>query len=409
MGIDKRIAYDNRRLANVAYSSGELSALCYYIDDGCFPSNFMICGGPGTVNRYRPVEIYLDKYIGRIPIIILHNRNTLLETIAYRISARKEMAAAPIIINRNNPVFEPFYGMSPAQAPGALHRIAEGICAQIPHGFERVVKAHIEILQLLGRPISLSGFRYLCGFDEIPLRNGVMQLPCSKEQSYQIWADLGADSRNENSAYDLFRTVISRVAEEALESGWNDNNAISDVSLLQAISQKRTILLSVDPICSEVMQSYFFEELRAANRHPFILIIDRIYLQDKRLLSFISRPSNTTALGLISDSVYDMFGGDEQVWKPALAGIRKYIFFKHNNAYSAEAASEIMGKMDYSRAEHAYGRNTPFMRLFPSGHHDDVRITTENRYRVMPEKITMLEDGQAIFFNADNDTIIEYN
>ena len=76
---------------------------------------------------------------------------------------------------------------------------------------------------------------------------------------------------------------------------------------------------------------------------------------------------------------------------------------------TAAALSEIIGKYDHTKVEASQGTARGFFRILPHDRHEDVRFSTENRYRVMPEEITGLYPGQAIVFDASTDQIIYFN
>ena len=89
--------------------------------------------------------------------------------------------------------------------------------------------------------------------------------------------------------------------------------------------------------------------------------------------------------------------------------INCFIFFKHGTGKTAAALSEIIGKYDHTKVEASQGTARGFFRILPHDRHEDIRFSTENRYRVMPEEITGLYPGQAIVFDASTDQIIYFN
>lgn len=68
-----------------------------------------------------------------------------------------------------------------------------------------------------------------------------------------------------------------------------------------------------------------------------------------------------------------------------------------------------IGKYDHTKVEASQGTARGFFRILPHDRHEDIRFSTENRYRVMPEEITGLYPGQAIVFDASTDQIIYFN
>ena len=50
---------------------------------------------------------------------------------------------------------------------------------------------------------------------------------------------------------------------------------------------------------------------------------------------------------------------------------------------TAAALSEIIGKYDHTKVEASQGNARGFFRILPHDRHEDIRFSTENRYRVM--------------------------
>ena len=85
------------------------------------------------------------------------------------------------------------------------------------------------------------------------------------------------------------------------------------------------------------------------------------------------------------------------------------VFLKHSTGKTAETISEVIGKFDYEKVEQSHGTHCGFFKILPEGRHSDIRLSTENRFRVMPEEITALGPGQAIIFNTSTNQIIRFN
>lgn len=135
--------------------------------------------------------------------------------------------------HQRNSEFEPFFGMNEMQVVLSLRQLAYKLNYSVTPRFERVVKAHLSILKELNIPISLSGLNYLCQFYDIgEFHENIMALPCGEAISRRIWADLGIDSEDSNSQFDLFRAVISNLSHDASRGGWNDNNCVAELRII---------------------------------------------------------------------------------------------------------------------------------------------------------------------------------
>ena len=280
----------NKQLSNIFTAKGRLEDIGAYLCPNSEPANFVISGGSHPDERYQPLYIFFDAVIGRLPVIILHNSDIHVEAMITQSwqSIVTSPDSSPLwIVNQRNSEFEPFFGMDEMQVVMTLRQLAYKLNYSVTPRFERVVKAHLDILKELNVPISLSGLNYLCKFYDMgEFHENIMALPCGETVSRRIWADLGIDSEDSNSQFDLFRAVISNLSHDASHSGWNDNNCVSEFNCSQAIEHNATFLLSLNDMYSEMLLPYLAEELKSIQT-PFILIIDewdcifREYKQDK--------------------------------------------------------------------------------------------------------------------------------
>ncbi len=402
----------NQHLSNIYRSRGRLDGLGAYLSAGGIPASFMISGGAGPEEKYEPLYQFLDAFIGRYPMIVIHNNDVHMEALVSQTWQDAGVGdSAPLwVVNHRNPEFEPFAAMSDTQVVTVMRQLANKLCYTVTPRFERVIRAHIFILKELEIPISLSGFYYLCQFQDMgEFHDNILSLPCGEATGSRIWADLGVDSEDSNNQFDLFRTVISNLAGDCVQSGWNTENRVASKNCLEAIRQNATMLLSVNDLYTELLFPYLVEELKGNAQQPFILLMDGVRINDEHLSEYLRRGNSGCYCGIISDNVVDAIGGDENAFLRFAERMNCFIFFKHGTGKTAAALSEIIGKYDHTKVEASQGTARGFFRILPHDRHEDIRFSTENRYRVMPEEITGLYPGQAIVFDASTDQIIYFN
>lgn len=398
----------NRQNANLTAARGSLERLGGFLCPDGMPVSFLISGGIHAEDRVLPLRPLLLQTAGTMPVIVLHSRDTLL---------REEMQDLRQYCDTDQPLWdisagcsglEPFYGMTDMQVIGTLRQLAGRLGYTPAPRFERTVRAHLTILRQLGVPISLSGLHYLCQFQDMgELYDNVMELPCGNAAALRLWADLGAEDDGREQ-FDLFRTVICSLAEEAQYSGWNPDGQVDECNCLTALRQNAALLLEVDELHTQLLLTYLAEELRTAGNQRFLLLLDGIPLRDERLLDYL-RTAGGCYLGVLGESVPALLSGEEAAFSSLTQRMRCFVTLKHSNSQEAEWMSRLFGRFDCTRAEHSQGSSrTPFGFL-PRDHHEDVRFSTENRYRIMPEEITALREGQAIVFLTDTDELVRYN
>lgn len=402
----------NQQRSNIFYSRGSLESLGTYLCSGEEPAQFIISGGSQPDERYEPLYAYLAAFIGRFPMIILHNNDIHMEAIAAQAWEDAGLGEdSPLwIVNQRNACFEPFYGMSDQQVVAAVRQLAKKLDYTVTPRLERVTRAHIAILRDLNIPVSLSGFYYLCSFSDMgEFYGNILSLPCGEAAGKRIWADLGADSEDANNQFDLFRTVIFNLAREAMQSGWNNSNSISELNCLEAVHRNGTLLLAVNDLSAELLAAYLAEEWKGTDRVPFILLIDGLRIQDEQMLEYLHHTNTGCYCGIISENIVDAMRGNEDEFLRLAERMNCFIFFKHGTGKTAVSLADVIGRYEHMKVETSHGTSHNFFHLLPRDRHEDVRYSTENRYRVMPEEITGLQAGQAIVFNAAIDQIIYFN
>lgn len=389
---------------------GELAALSGFVYQNGFPANFVISGGTNATVRYEPLYDTVASVIGKYPVIILHSNSEQMERLVLDVTYAAEMEQNLWLINDTYKEFEPLYGMSASQTISTLRRLAQQLNYSVAPRFERIVRAHISILHELEIPISLSGFYYLTQFSDMgEFHRNIMELPCGELETKRIWADLAIDDDSVNSQFDLFRAVINNLAAEAERSGWNTDNAISRRNLMTALNECKTLVMSIDNNYTELLLTYFSEELRINGNREFVLILDGIEIQEGNFFEYICKPGHNCHIGMVSENIVSQLSGNEDRFLRFAETIDCFIIFKHSTGKTATILSEVIGKWDYTKEEFSQGYSRGAFKMFPRDRHSDVRYSTENRYRVMPEEIIGLQNQQAIVFDTIHDCVIYYN
>lgn len=411
---DRSVNSSNMQLSNVYTSKGRLENISGYICTGGKLSNFLISGGVEPDDRYMPLYSVLDSLIGRIPVIIIHSGDVHIEAMAMEswqmFNSGSEHPTQFWNCNGRNPSFEPFYGMNEMQIVNTLRQLSMKLNYTVTPRFERVVRAHLSILKALEIPYSLSGLYYLCQFYDMgEFHNNIMALPCEEGVTRRIWADLGADDEGGNGQFDLFRAVINNLAHDAEQSGWNSDNTVCDCNCMQTIMNNGTLVLSINDMYSNMLLSYLTEELKTQGASQYFILFDGITLKDESLLEYLCAQSSGCTFGIVSENAVDQVGSDEDAFLRVTERMDCIVLFKHSTGKTATTLSEVFGKYDYTKIEQSQGVSRGFFKFLPQDRHDDIRYSTENRYRVMPEEIIGLRKGQAIIFDMISDQIIHYN
>lgn len=407
----RKIDQDNLRTSNIYFAKGCLENIGTYLCPDGEVGNFIISGGVQPAERYRPLGPVLDTAISQYPLIVLHGGGNMIRDMtiqAWQHSSNGEKC--PLwIVDQTYPEFEPLYGMGEMQAIMTLRQLAKKLEYTVTPRFERTVRAHFMILSELSIPLSLSGLYYLCQFDDMEeFHSNVMTLPCGENIARRIWADLGVDTEDSRSQFDLFRAVIGHLAHAASHCGWNPDNTVSQYNCLQALAQNAVMVMEVNDLYADLLLAYLAEELRG-NRQPFVLLLDGLHIADSAFFEYLCLPNTGCRHGILSENVVEHLGENGDSFLRLAETTDNFVLLKHNTGKTTAILSEVFGKCDYMKAEVSHGVSHGFFQFVPRDRHDDMRYSVENRYRVMPEEITSLKAGQAILFTTATDEIIHYN
>lgn len=408
---DWQVQRNNLQLSNVFYGRGSVDNIGAYLYPGGIPSNFILSGG-NDVDRYEPLRQIFDCVIGRLPVIVLHAGSADVEDIVCSFWSPEHVPpVVPLwIANQVSPLFEPLYGLSDAQVVTLLRKLAISLGYSVTPRFERVVRAHLKILQDLEIPTSLSGLYYLCQFlDMGEFYQNIMDLPCGEQVSRRIWVDLGADDEAAGGQFDLFRAVVNNLAHDAEQSGWVSDNSVSDANCLEAIRQNAVFLLSVNDMYTEHLLTYLAEELKAHGGKSFVLLIDGLKVKDESFYEFLCSPNTGAYVGITGENVVEQININDNGFQKLSERMNCMVFFKHSTGQTATMISDAIGKFNSVQVDHSMGTHRGFFDILPGDRHDDIRFSTVNRYRVMPEEVMALGPGQAIIFDTVNDQVIHYN
>ena len=408
---NRALTRGNDRLSNVSAARGSDDALCELLFPNGIPADFIISGGVTEGDRYRSIPAVLARLVGRLPVIVLHGGSPFTEELANRaIGYMPPERRVPLwITNRKETNLEPFLGMEPNEVVMACRQMAELLNYTVTARFERIIRAYLDILRLIRVPVSLSGLSYLCGITDIgEFHDNIMELPCNRREQERIWAELGLEDDAGYEQHAQFRTLIANLSAEAERCGWNPDRQVGFANCIRAIDNHAVLTVNVFESGYGLMLRYLARELSTQSNRAFFLLIDNVRLQDEELLKLLCSPGKNFCVGIIAGDAVHLLGSEELFFRLA-ERMHCFVLYKHRVARTAQTLSELVGKYEKTKTDYSEGRGRGFGRLLPDNVHRDVRYSTENSFRIMPEEFTALGEGQAILFDTQMDRIIYFN
>lgn len=372
--------------------------------DNYEPINFVISGGVNIVDRLSLLHSYLKRFIGQNPIVVMHGEDTLLEQVLFDLSQKYNCKYD--IVNIHNKIYEPFLGMEETQIIKVLKNIASQLQYTMTPHFENVVRTYMKILSKLNIPICLSGFYYLCTFDDIQeFHQNIIEL-FGEEQGYRVWSAFEIDNPYCNTQYELFHIIILRLADSFKKNGWSDDFQYGNINLLQETKNSNIISISINNLFNDITQIYFAEELKGLNKNT-VFLIDDVKLNDASFYNLLEEAR--FHCGIISRDLMNMVGNNEQFLVRFIEKSRLLIILKHGTSINAEFFSKIIGNYEHIKTDYTEGVNHDYFKLFPKGKQKSIHRSIENKYRVMPEQIMSLDKNQAVILDILNNKILFLN
>lgn len=396
---------ENWKNANKYVSSGSLESMGQCLCRNGFPVNFIISGNTYMEGKYAPVKYLLSNMYKEMPVVILHNGNEVIKDIAI-----SSFEGNVCNITSANKDFEPFFGMNEAKVATILKNLANKMGYIAAPKLQKIIRAHIRILELLNIPVSLTGLYYLCQFHNMnEFYENIMELPCEQRVAEGIWSDLCISQDSENDQFELFRAVINELAFEAEENGWSYDGEITGINCIETIYGNGKMLLEINNSHSDLFLEYIAEELKLISDRQYLLIFDGIHIDEGSLLTFIQRDNRRCICGIITDNAAGCFGESEEEFKKVIERMQFMIMFSHGSNNAAVALSEAIGKYDCRKMIQGVSVNKGYYNIFNKDSGKNYSIIEENLYRVMPEEILGLNSEQAIIFNMIEDEVIVFN
>lgn len=337
------IEVQNERLRNVStYRSAPIEAFVVRHRRG----NILVSGNNQSIkNRVSCVAAY-NSCLRRKPVVILHCGNSELERL---ISEAYSTEYMHYIINRNNPIYDPFLGLSKEEISQLVVTASSG-----SNRVERIggiggtyINGLTDYLLANGRtPVASSYIR--CPHDELLSRvlrhqeNGEI----SDADARHITDEITQGKSEQGKVEQCFRVlntqascILSRSADWA-------------ISIRKAIDENETISIDLVSASNDLLISMVLQEIRDAMSmgKEFLLVLDSIPIDASESLGQLIRNySSSCNFVYASSDAYSDTQSTANVFETLLAKSNTVFVMQHNSANTNKKFSEYFG--EYQRVE----------------------------------------------------------
>jgi len=361
----------------------------------------MISGGVADDRHAVFLQMY-EKICGKVPIILLHTRNDNLTEGMQEIAEGLNITEKLQLFNVDEPGYGYLNGVSPQGTINTLCYLAKYLGYECPPQFDRTVRAMILLAKEFNLPGGLAGFSQLAEPSYAEFRQRIGRLGGDKANALAY--DMEVSGRPE--CYYLFQAVIQKLAYEARANSWNSGRAnpgnANKSCCIDAINNCSTLLLEMQGGLTRLVEQCICSELKEACHSRFLLVTDGIPAGSPGLAELLNSGIGFK-WGIIAEDAFSMLG--EDYFASTAEKAETILLFKHRTGVAAQRYSELIGRSDVQLEETSEGTAKETFKILPGSSHKDVRYTTENRYRVMPEEIMDLDERKAIIFDTNNNQI----
>ena len=399
---------ESRNIPDAYMERGPLSQLGKYFLMSEPPFSFMLSGGD-TWSRQEAVDELLYRMIGEIPLILLDGDGQLMRQVygIWRMKSDEWQRPCCPLWNlgpENSSGFEPFLGMSAERIVEAVSNLGKEQGYTVTPALDRVVRAHISALELMGTSVSLSGFHYLCGIEDMDtLGRMIRRLPKGGE----LWKSMGVDDED-HSQFDLFRAVLRGFAGDAAASGWLGAGSVRNCNCLQALRNNAAMVMTVGGDSARRMLTYLASELEGFSRTvPALLLMENVNMESETFCDKLAARAGSWSVGIMGNNVPGLLR-DENTFHRVCAGMKQIAAMKQSIYTSAETFSKVMGTFDTVQASVNKGSHARAFECYDDSHDKGIHYERKEEYRCRPQELMDLGAGETVILNTEDNALLFY-
>lgn len=369
---------DRANLANQGIVRYRPSQIENFFDLG-EPLGSMVFSGGAAYIRNRAVVRAAECALSQgQAVLVLHCGNRELER-----SLEQYFGGSVCLVNRSNPVYDPFLGASTDNIT-RLTMAAAG-----------------------GRGIGNAGRYYLNGMTDFARAKGVapygrMYLNCphltlidnvnnceasgriTGAQARQILSELMQGETERGNVESFFSTlsaqadgIIARKNEPyAVNVAWAVKNGLALAVDVQSAANVQLVCLLIEEA-----------QLQAASGGRMTVVLDGLpVMAAEGLKNAVSTGGNNSFI-LSSDDAYADFGGDDNLFFAFMGRCTKLVVSRHNSAYTCQKFADTFGSYDKQEISSTYAKNVNYLGRYGLGASQTANVSVKRENVVKAEEI----------------------
>ncbi|HZK18490.1 MAG TPA: hypothetical protein VFD15_04170 [Clostridia bacterium] len=359
--------------------------------------NTVISGG-NVENRARAtVAACLCAFHNKIPVLILHETNNLLEhKINYTFQASNKMA----IVNSNNPIYDPLWGLTQQE-------IAYMVMNCAPKGYEikpsgrQYIEGIAEFINCKGAPVCSDMFircPHSTLLDRVDKASQQGSLPTSQAQRIR---NLLMQGQSERASIEAFFSQFDYQGRYLIADRTNRDRS---VNIKQITDSCGLLMLDIQSSTNTVLLNVIVDEIQdvLAEGKNLLLVLDNINLASNQMLERLMKAQTTRCLTVMSSlDVYAALGSNAPLFATITGMAQKCIIYNHQSGISCEKWSNVFGYYDKgivsqnlgssrNAQEHSYGTT------------HSINVSMGKEYRVKPQEIIAMSQNEVFVLDRQS-------
>ena len=365
-----------------------------FFDDGEPLENILLSGGSEILRNRALTRILECGWLQGYTSVIIHCQNRQLEHSIQSVFGSGQTE----IINRQNPVYDPFAGCSNGE-------IARFVISSSENK-NKVHTSGLYYLNGISDYIRASGKNPRCYmFIQCPhltFLDGVsraeMQGRISPECSRRIVSEI-MQGETERASIENYFLELSRQAGSILCSKQNYAKAIS---LKTAAQQQKIVAVDIQTSANTILTNLLIQEMETliSQGHRLLVVFDEVSLSSSdALMNFIKTAAGSCSLTVSSTDVFASLGGSDSDFSAFAGRTSKILISRHVSACSARKLSEAIGFYEKQEITASLSRTTGYGRFAQPGTTQTTSIAVKRENIIQEEEIQNMSESEVYIFD----------
>lgn len=371
-------------------------------NDGCMKTA-VVSGSNKSVRAKLLSEAIQYAHCMNRKVVVLHKSDKELEQ---RIGSM--LGNSAIIVNDNNPCFDPFYHRTDADIIRMVNYVAKKEYT-LNEEMRYCIEGILAYLKEIGKRPSLQ-ILTTCPYNDLPdkLDKRVNAGKISDVKAENIRSMILAGQKE----YIKVKGFLDDLKSQSKSIVYGANRTQNCYDILKAFQENRVILFDLSVGRKRLLLDILLSQLEiASDKYSDIsVVIDDITVETNHetMRSFLDIKTTTCTYTIATDDLYSMLCSDKNIFHTVIGNSDKKIIMQHSPNKSAEEWSNTIGYYEKIESSSAYskGKTKGGVSLFPSyNNNQTTTYITKREPIVKSEQIQKLKENEVFFYDKSQNKL----